>query len=101
MEVGTEANGDAIKEEAVNVCPKDVIVNTEENMTTNENINTDKDEISEEDESTVGNIKTDEEDLGDIIRKEKEWIRRHRFMSIERLNIFSDAVFATITTFMV
>ncbi|XP_022099998.1 endosomal/lysomomal potassium channel TMEM175-like isoform X2 [Acanthaster planci] len=28
-------------------------------------------------------------------------VREHRFMPIDRLNIFSDAVFATITTFMV
>ena len=56
-------------------------------------------EIGEEDIN--GNHQTDEEDLGYIVRSEKEWARRHRFMSIDRLNIFSDAVFAAITTFMV
>ena len=37
----------------------------------------------------------------DNVKLEEGALRRHRFMSIERLNVFSDAVFATITTFMV
>ena len=93
--------GTTTKEEAVNVSPKYVNDKNEDDVmnTGGHIITTEEDEIGEEDIN--GNHQTDEEDLGYIVRSEKEWARRHRFMSIDRLNIFSDAVFAAITTFMV
>ena len=92
--------GTTTKEEAVSVSPKYVNDKNEDKvMKTGGHITTEEDEIGETDIN--GNHQTDEEDLGYIVRSEKEWARRHRFMSIDRLNIFSDAVFAAITTFMV
>ncbi|XP_071808864.1 endosomal/lysosomal proton channel TMEM175-like isoform X2 [Asterias amurensis] len=92
--------GTTAKEEAVDVSPEYVNETNEDNvMNTGGHTTTEEDEIGEEDIN--GCHQTDEEDLGYIVRSEKEWARRHRFMSIDRLNIFSDAVFATITTFMV